>query len=79
METTLKYNHDNYSDYNYDSYSDYKYSLYWFNPPTPLGTQPPPLWFLYGWVMVGLWFPYGSLMVGLWLGYGWVNLGLTFP
>ena len=46
VETTLNYNHDNYSDYNY--------SLYWFTPPTPLGTQPPPLTFPYGWVNIPL-------------------------
>ena len=43
VETTLKYNYDNYCDYNYDSYSDYNYSLYWFTPLTPMGTHPPPL------------------------------------
>ena len=37
VETTLKYNHDNYSDYNYDSYSDNNYSLYWFTPLPPWG------------------------------------------
>ena len=51
METTLKYNHDNYTDYNYDSYSDYKYmtvtiydsyndynyKLYLFTPLPPWG------------------------------------------
>ena len=62
METTLKYNYDNYCDYNYDSYSDYNYSLYWFTPLPPWGPN------LH---------PYGSLMVPLWLGYGALMVGLT--